>query len=77
MIQSLQSQLQHATPQQKSGIIAQIKNIGEVQIPAAQANVDKANAALKRCRLLSTVGPIATHPHRDSIERPFHRGGRA
>jgi hypothetical protein len=62
MIVSLQSQLQHATPQEKPGIIAQIKDISENQIPAAQTKIDNAQNALKRCRLLSTVRPTPSPP---------------
>jgi hypothetical protein len=45
----LQTQLHHATPQQKSGIIAQIKRLAEVDEPAAEAALAQAKAALAAC----------------------------
>lgn len=51
MVQSLQNQLQHATPQQKPGIVAQINHINTVQIPPAQAALDNAQHALDACKV--------------------------
>jgi hypothetical protein len=50
MIQALQSQLHRATPQEKPGIIAEIKDINERQIPVAKTKLDNAQSALDRCR---------------------------
>jgi len=57
MVQSLQAQLQHATPQQKSGIVAQIRQINEHQIPQAQKALDEARSALEACRASHTRRP--------------------
>lgn len=46
--QILQTQLHHATPQQKPAIVAEIKRIGEL-MPAADAALAEAEAALKAC----------------------------
>lgn len=59
-IQSLQLQLQHATPQEKSGIIAEIKQINTVQIPPAQTTLDNAKAALEKCKALRVHLPEDT-----------------
>ena len=63
-IQSLQLQLQHATPQEKSGIIAEIKQINTVQIPPAQTTLDNAKADLEKCKTihihLPDYTPVAT-----------------
>ena len=45
----LQTQLHHATPQQKPAIVAQIKRLAEVDMPAADAALADAEAALKAC----------------------------
>ena len=60
--QLLQDQLHHATPQQKSGIIAQIKHIAEVDLPPAEAALAAAQAALQAC--LAHHGPavVPTQP---------------
>ncbi len=60
-VHSLQLQLQHATPQEKSGIIAQITRINTVQIPPAQAALDNAKVALEKCKAL------LTHPERAPV----------
>lgn len=46
---ALQSQLHHATPQQKAAIVAQIVKINEVDLPPAEAALAQAEAALKTC----------------------------
>jgi hypothetical protein len=45
----LQTQLHHATPQQKPAIVAQITRLSEVDMPAAEAALTDAEVALKRC----------------------------
>jgi hypothetical protein len=62
MVQSLQNQLQNATPQQKPGIIAEIKKINEEQIPAAKTKLTDAQSALSLCRNVS----VMTTPSRPS-----------
>src|SRR6185503_12170552 len=61
---SLQQMLHHATPQQKPGIIANITRIAEVDLPAAEAALAQAQAALDSC--LATFGgpgsPIGDNP---------------
>ena len=52
MVQSLQQQLGSATPQQKPGIIAMIRQINEHRIPEAQKNVTIARQALRFCEVL-------------------------
>jgi len=59
MVLSLQQQLGHATPQQKPGIIAAIKQINEVQIPAAEQALHRAEMALRLCE---TTGGLPEHP---------------
>lgn len=49
-VQSLQSQLQNATPQEKSGIVTEIRDLTENQIPWAKTKLDSAEAALKKCQ---------------------------
>jgi hypothetical protein len=51
-VTSLQLQLQHATPQEKSGIIHLIEDINQNQIPQAEAALERAKRALRICRLL-------------------------
>ena len=64
-VQSLQLQLQHATPQEKSGIIAMITKINTVQIPPAQTTLDNAKAALEQCKAghihLPEHSPVVTN----------------
>jgi hypothetical protein len=50
LVQSLQLQLQHATPQEKAGIVAEIKHVTTDLIPPAQAALDSAQQALILCR---------------------------
>jgi len=59
-IQNLQLQLQHATPQEKSGIIALITKINTYQIPPAQTILDNAKAALEKCKAEHTHLPEHT-----------------
>ena len=60
-VQSLQSELQNATPQEKSGIVAEMRDLTENQIPWAKAKLDSAEAALKKCQhsfgILTTPSP--------------------
>lgn len=61
-VQSLQQQLQTATPQQKSGIIALIRRINEQDIPAAKQALEGAKRMLQRCRVMGSVlGDLDTH----------------
>ncbi len=46
---TLQDQLHHATPQQKPTIVDQITHIAEVELPAAEAALAQAEAALQAC----------------------------
>ena len=46
---ALQSQLHHATPQQKPAIIAAITRIAQVDLPPAEAALAEAEAALAAC----------------------------
>jgi hypothetical protein len=66
MVQSLQNRLQNATPQQKPGIIAEMKDIEDNQIPAAQRKLAQAQIALNLCRSGSvsvvSVATVATTP---------------
>jgi hypothetical protein len=48
---SLQSQLHHATPQQRAGLIAAIARIAQVDMPAAEAALAEAQTALDSCLL--------------------------
>ena len=59
MVQSLQQQLGHATPQQKPAIIASIKQINEQQIPAVERRIRLAKQALTFCR---TIGDTHRAP---------------
>jgi len=54
LVARLQALLETATPQQKPGIIAQIKRINTQLIPPAQAALDAARRALQTCQ--------ASHP---------------
>lgn len=54
-VQSLQQQLQSATPQQKPGIIAMMRKINEQDVPAAEQTLEGAERMLQRCRLM---GPL-------------------
>jgi hypothetical protein len=56
-VQSLQQQLQSATPQQKPAIVALIRKINEQDIPAAEQAVERAKQRLQRCRVLGSVIP--------------------
>lgn len=49
---ALQAQLQHATPQQKPGIVAAITRIAQVDLPPAEAALAQAEAALKACQAI-------------------------
>lgn len=49
-VESLQSQLHHATPQEKSGIVAEIRDLTENQIPWAKNKLGSAQAELNKCR---------------------------
>lgn len=62
-VQSLQHQLQSATPQQKPGIIAMIRRINEQDIPAAQQALEGAERMLQRCRVMGPImpGDLDTH----------------
>jgi len=46
---ALQQELQHATPQQKPAIVAAINKINQVELPAAEAALAAAEAALEAC----------------------------
>jgi hypothetical protein len=48
-IMALQAELQHATPQEKSGIFHEINDLS-AQLPAALAALDDARKALQSCR---------------------------
>jgi hypothetical protein len=48
-IMALQAELQHATPQEKSGIVHEINDLS-AQLPAALAALDDARKALQSCR---------------------------
>ena len=56
--QSLQEQLHHATPQQKPAFIDMIAKIAEVDLPAAEAEVLAAKAALEACEANFPHGPL-------------------
>lgn len=62
LILGLQLQLQHAAPQAKAAIVAEISDVAQNQIPAAEARLASAKTALKRCRLLGAIRPPSTHP---------------
>lgn len=62
LIRGLQDQLQLATPQEKSAIIAEIRSVQETQLPAANAKLVSAKRALERCQRLGAVRPGQTHP---------------
>lgn len=55
MVQSLQHQLQTATPQQKPAIIASIRKINEQDLPAAEQALAGAERMLRRCRILGVT----------------------
>lgn len=55
---SLQEQLHHATPQQKPAFIDMITKIAEVDLPAAEAEVLAAKAALEACEANFPHGPL-------------------
>jgi hypothetical protein len=59
-IARLQSQLHRSGPAEKAGMISQIKDLTDVQLPAAKARLDTAQAALKRCLIQSASGPTDT-----------------
>lgn len=60
-VQGLQSELQHATPQEKSGIVAEIRDLTESKIPWEKTQLAEAEAALSKCRhslgVLTTLSP--------------------
>lgn len=62
-----QHQLQTATPQQKSGIIAAIKKINEVDLPPAEAALAQAEAALAACLSARDIGGPLDNPVLDPI----------
>jgi hypothetical protein len=61
-IMGLQLQLQFATPQEKSAIVAAITSIRATQLPLAHTKLDGAKAALERCQRLGANRPTPTHP---------------
>lgn len=64
---SLQTQLHHATPQQKAGIIAAIKRINEVELPPAQAALAQAETALSVCLSAHDIGGPLDDPVLDPM----------
>ena len=63
----LQQQLQHATPQQKPGLIAAIKRINEVDLPPAEAALAQAEAALAVCLSAHDIGGPLDDPVLDPM----------
>jgi hypothetical protein len=64
---ALQHQLQHATPQQKPGLIAAIKRINEVDLPPAEAALAQAEAALNACLSARDIDGPLDDPVNDPI----------
>jgi hypothetical protein len=60
--QTLQTQLHHATPQQKPAIVDQIQHIAEVELPPAEAALAAAKAALQACLARFTTVGVSLQP---------------
>jgi len=65
MVQSLQHQLATATPQQKPGIVAEIRHVNEDLIPEAERRIERARRALQFCKLVG--GPNMDAPLEPAI----------
>ena len=59
-IKALQAELQKASPAEKPFIIAEIRRLREEDLPAANAAVEEARAALERCRARTL--PVVDNP---------------
>jgi hypothetical protein len=61
LVEALQIQLQNAATPEKAGIVAEIREFSENEIPAAKTKLESAQAALNKCRhsfgILTTTSP--------------------
>ncbi len=57
LVVKLQEHLHLAPPQLTAAILAEIDDVRTHQIPAAQARLERARNALRRCQLLSSTTP--------------------